>query len=57
MKLYIKKNFYLILIFLQMVLTKIDKSSKGHLLKQVLQIQKFVDSETQGCFPQLFPVR
>ncbi|XP_034514307.1 GTP-binding protein 8 isoform X4 [Ailuropoda melanoleuca] len=40
-----------------MVLTKIDKSSKGHLLKQVLQIQKFVDSETQGCFPQLFPVR
>lgn len=40
-----------------MVLTKIDKSSKGHLLKQVLQIQKFVDRETQGCFPQLFPVR
>ncbi|XP_030185448.1 GTP-binding protein 8 isoform X2 [Lynx canadensis] len=39
-----------------MVLTKIDKSSKGHLLKQVLQIQKFVDRETQGCFPQLFPV-
>ncbi|XP_004475633.1 GTP-binding protein 8 [Dasypus novemcinctus] len=39
-----------------MVLTKIDKSSKGHLLKQVLQIQKFVDMQTQGCFPQLFPV-
>ncbi|XP_037691486.1 GTP-binding protein 8 [Choloepus didactylus] len=39
-----------------MVLTKIDKSSKGHLLKQVLQIQKFVDTQTQGCFPQLFPV-
>lgn len=39
-----------------MVLTKIDKSSKGRLLKQVLQIQKFVDTETQGCFPQLFPV-
>ncbi|XP_012588828.1 PREDICTED: GTP-binding protein 8 isoform X2 [Condylura cristata] len=39
-----------------MVLTKIDKSSKGHLLKQVLQIQKFVDTKTQGCFPQLFPV-
>ncbi|KAF5923959.1 GTP-binding protein 8 [Diceros bicornis minor] len=39
-----------------MVLTKIDKSSKGHLLKQVLQIQKFVDTNTQGCFPQLFPV-
>ncbi|EPY88727.1 GTP-binding protein 8 isoform 2 [Camelus ferus] len=40
-----------------MVLTKIDKSSKGHLLKQVLEIQKFVDTKTQGCFPQLFPVR
>ncbi|XP_054984043.1 GTP-binding protein 8 isoform X6 [Sorex araneus] len=39
-----------------MVLTKIDKSSKGYLLKQVLQIQKFVDTKTQGCFPQLFPV-
>ncbi|XP_024433823.1 GTP-binding protein 8 [Desmodus rotundus] len=39
-----------------MVLTKIDKSSIGHLLKQVLQIQKFVNTETQGCFPQLFPV-
>ncbi|XP_003261865.1 GTP-binding protein 8 [Nomascus leucogenys] len=38
------------------VLTKIDKSSKGHLLKQVLQIQKFVNTKTQGCFPQLFPV-
>nr|XP_012642952.1 GTP-binding protein 8 isoform X2 [Microcebus murinus] len=40
-----------------MVLTKIDKSSKGQLLKQVLQIQKFVNTQTQGCFPQLFPVR
>ncbi|EHB15976.1 GTP-binding protein 8 [Heterocephalus glaber] len=39
-----------------MVLTKIDKSSKGHLLKQILQIQKFVNTKTQGCFPQLFPV-
>ncbi|XP_062949791.1 GTP-binding protein 8 [Cynocephalus volans] len=39
-----------------MVLTKIDKPSKGHLLKQVLQIQKFVNTQTQGCFPQLFPV-
>ncbi|KAM9224275.1 GTP-binding protein 8 isoform 2-T2 [Dugong dugon] len=38
------------------VLTKIDKSSKGRLLKQVLQIQKFVDTQTQGCFPQLFAV-
>ncbi|XP_063517702.1 GTP-binding protein 8 isoform X2 [Pongo pygmaeus] len=38
------------------VLTKIDKCSKGHLLKQVLQIQKFVNTKTQGCFPQLFPV-
>ncbi|XP_004577956.2 GTP-binding protein 8 [Ochotona princeps] len=39
-----------------MVLTKIDKSSRGHLLKQVLQIQRFVNVQTQGCFPQLFPV-
>uniref|UniRef100_A0A8D2B3Y9 GTP-binding protein 8 n=1 Tax=Sciurus vulgaris TaxID=55149 RepID=A0A8D2B3Y9_SCIVU len=39
-----------------MVLTKIDKPSKGHLLKQVLEIQKFVNTQTQGCFPQLFPV-
>uniref|UniRef100_A0A2K5PGN3 GTP-binding protein 8 n=1 Tax=Cebus imitator TaxID=2715852 RepID=A0A2K5PGN3_CEBIM len=38
------------------VLTKIDKSSKGHLLKQVLEIQKFVSTKTQGCFPQLFAV-
>uniref|UniRef100_A0A2K5CU38 GTP-binding protein 8 n=1 Tax=Aotus nancymaae TaxID=37293 RepID=A0A2K5CU38_AOTNA len=38
------------------VLTKIDKSSKGHLLKQVLEIQKFVNTKTQGCFPQLFAV-
>ncbi|KAL1788251.1 GTP-binding protein 8 [Sigmodon hispidus] len=40
-----------------MILTKTDKSSKGYLLKQVLQIQKFVNTQTQGCFPQLFPVR
>ncbi|XP_078208515.1 GTP-binding protein 8 isoform X5 [Callithrix jacchus] len=39
------------------VLTKIDKSSKGHLLKQVLEIQKYVNTKTQGCFPQLFAVR
>ncbi|XP_001366885.1 GTP-binding protein 8 isoform X1 [Monodelphis domestica] len=39
-----------------MVLTKIDKASKGHIAKQVLQIQEFVDTQTQGCFPQLFPV-
>ncbi|XP_003255698.2 GTP-binding protein 8-like [Nomascus leucogenys] len=38
------------------VLTKIDRSSKGHLLKQVLRIQKFVNTKTQGYFPQLFPV-
>ncbi|XP_029426205.1 GTP-binding protein 8 isoform X2 [Nannospalax galili] len=40
-----------------MILTKTDKSSKGYLLKQALQIQKFVNTKTQGCFPQLFPVR
>ncbi|EDM11153.1 GTP-binding protein 8 (putative), isoform CRA_c [Rattus norvegicus] len=39
-----------------MILTKIDKSSKGYLLKQVLQIQEFVNTQTQGCFPQLFPI-
>ncbi|XP_043850982.1 GTP-binding protein 8 [Dromiciops gliroides] len=39
-----------------MVLTKIDKVSKSHIAKQVLQIQEFVDTQTQGCFPQLFPV-
>ncbi|XP_055118971.2 GTP-binding protein 8-like isoform X2 [Symphalangus syndactylus] len=38
------------------VLTKIDRSSKGHPLKQVLLIQKFVNTKTQGYFPQLFPV-
>nr|XP_055118961.1 GTP-binding protein 8-like isoform X1 [Symphalangus syndactylus] len=38
------------------VLTKIDRSSKGHPLKQVLRIQKFVNTKTQGYFPQLFPV-
>ncbi|XP_038944409.1 GTP-binding protein 8 isoform X1 [Rattus norvegicus] len=40
----------------EMILTKIDKSSKGYLLKQVLQIQEFVNTQTQGCFPQLFPI-
>ncbi|XP_068925972.1 GTP-binding protein 8 isoform X2 [Petaurus breviceps papuanus] len=39
-----------------MVLTKIDKASKGYLAKQILQIQEFVDTKTQGCFPQLFPI-
>lgn len=40
-----------------MVLTKIDRASKGLLLKNVLGIQKFVKEKTQGCFPQLFLVR
>ncbi|XP_015152090.2 GTP-binding protein 8 [Gallus gallus] len=39
-----------------MVLTKIDRASKGLLLKNVLGIQKFVKEKTQGCFPQLFLV-
>ncbi|KAM4887761.1 GTP-binding protein 8 isoform 2-T2 [Thomomys bottae] len=39
-----------------MVLTKTDKPSMGRLLKQVIEIQKFVNTQTQGCFPQLFPV-
>ncbi|XP_038609922.1 GTP-binding protein 8 isoform X2 [Tachyglossus aculeatus] len=40
-----------------LVLTKIDKVSKGYLIKQLFQIQEFVNKHTQGCFPQLFPVR
>ncbi|XP_069492104.1 GTP-binding protein 8 isoform X2 [Ambystoma mexicanum] len=39
------------------VVTKIDKAPKGVLLKQLLQIQDFVDKQTQGCFPQLFLIR
>uniref|UniRef100_A0A8C8RBS0 GTP-binding protein 8 n=1 Tax=Pelusios castaneus TaxID=367368 RepID=A0A8C8RBS0_9SAUR len=39
-----------------LVLTKIDKASKGVLIKNVLEIQDFVKEQTQGCFPQLFPV-
>ncbi|XP_072200852.1 GTP-binding protein 8 [Excalfactoria chinensis] len=39
-----------------MVLTKIDRASKGLLLKNVLGIQEFVKEKTQGCFPQLFLV-
>ncbi|NXT82459.1 GTPB8 protein, partial [Zapornia atra] len=39
-----------------MVLTKIDRASRGLLLKNVLHIQEFVKEKTQGCFPQLFLV-
>ncbi|NXA47249.1 GTPB8 protein, partial [Nothocercus julius] len=39
-----------------LVLTKIDRASKGVLLKNVLEIQEFVKEKTQGCFPQLFLV-
>ncbi|XP_015730955.1 GTP-binding protein 8 [Coturnix japonica] len=39
-----------------MVLTKIDRASRGLLLKNVLGIQEFVKEKTQGCFPQLFLV-
>ncbi|XP_027583386.2 GTP-binding protein 8 [Pipra filicauda] len=39
-----------------MVLTKIDRASRGLLLKNVLGIQEFVKENTQGCFPQLFLV-
>ncbi|NXO00467.1 GTPB8 protein, partial [Rhinopomastus cyanomelas] len=39
-----------------MVLTKIDRASRGILLKNVLDIQDFVKEKTQGCFPQLFLV-
>ncbi|XP_043367798.1 GTP-binding protein 8 isoform X2 [Dermochelys coriacea] len=40
-----------------LVLTKIDKVPKGLLVKNVLEIQDFAETHTQGCFPQLFPVR
>ncbi|CAM4429388.1 unnamed protein product [Caretta caretta] len=40
-----------------LVLTKIDKVPKGLLVKNVLEIQDFAEKHTQGCFPQLFPVR
>ncbi|XP_068815550.1 GTP-binding protein 8 [Struthio camelus] len=40
----------------QLVLTKIDRASRGLLLKNVLEIQEFVKEKTQGCFPQLFLV-
>ncbi|XP_042644318.1 GTP-binding protein 8 [Tyto alba] len=39
-----------------MVLTKIDRASRGLLLKNVLEIQEFVKEKTQGCFAQLFLV-
>uniref|UniRef100_A0A8C4JP75 GTP-binding protein 8 n=2 Tax=Dromaius novaehollandiae TaxID=8790 RepID=A0A8C4JP75_DRONO len=39
-----------------LVVTKIDRASKGLLLKNVLDIQQFVEEKTQGCFPQLFLV-
>ncbi|XP_010210182.1 PREDICTED: GTP-binding protein 8 [Tinamus guttatus] len=39
-----------------LVLTKIDRASKGVLLKNVLEIQEFVKEKTQACFPQLFLV-
>ncbi|XP_057269097.1 GTP-binding protein 8 isoform X2 [Pezoporus wallicus] len=38
------------------VLTKIDRASRGLLLKNVLEIQEYVKEKTQGCFPQLFLV-
>ncbi|XP_025938366.1 GTP-binding protein 8, partial [Apteryx rowi] len=39
-----------------LVVTKIDRASKGLLLRNVLEIQEFVKEKTQGCFPQLFLV-
>ncbi|XP_064906017.1 GTP-binding protein 8 [Columba livia] len=39
-----------------MVLTKIDRASRGLLLNNVLKIQEFIKEKTQGCFPQLFLV-
>uniref|UniRef100_A0A8D0GI96 GTP-binding protein 8 n=1 Tax=Sphenodon punctatus TaxID=8508 RepID=A0A8D0GI96_SPHPU len=39
-----------------LVLTKIDKASKGILIKNVINIQDFMKKQTNGCFPQPFLV-
>uniref|UniRef100_A0ABM5FX14 GTP-binding protein 8 n=1 Tax=Pogona vitticeps TaxID=103695 RepID=A0ABM5FX14_9SAUR len=39
-----------------LVITKIDRASKGLMAKNVLQIQEFIKKKTHACFPQLFPV-
>nr|XP_020640689.1 GTP-binding protein 8 isoform X2 [Pogona vitticeps] len=39
-----------------LVITKIDRASKGLMAKNVLQIQEFIRKKTHACFPQLFPV-
>ncbi|XP_068016712.1 GTP-binding protein 8 [Melanerpes formicivorus] len=39
-----------------MVITKIDRASRGVLLKNVLEIQDYVKEKAHGCFPQLFLV-
>ncbi|XP_053162283.1 GTP-binding protein 8 [Hemicordylus capensis] len=38
------------------VLTKIDKAPKAVMARNVLQISNFIEKNTQGCFPQIFPV-
>ncbi|OCT93686.1 GTP-binding protein 8 [Xenopus laevis] len=38
------------------VATKIDRSPTGVLLTQYLQIQEFIEKQTQGCYPQPFLV-
>ncbi|KAM4045168.1 GTP-binding protein 8 isoform 2-T2 [Anomaloglossus baeobatrachus] len=39
-----------------MVMTKIDRSRPAVLITQLMQIQDFIMSQTQGCFPQTFLV-
>ncbi|XP_077198120.1 GTP-binding protein 8 [Paroedura picta] len=39
-----------------LVLTKIDTASKTVMAKNVIQIHDFIQKNTQGCFPQVFPV-
>ncbi|XP_078512895.1 GTP-binding protein 8 [Lissotriton helveticus] len=39
-----------------LVMTKIDKSARGELLRQFLQMQEMVEKQTKGCFPQIFLV-
>ncbi|KAM4699091.1 GTP-binding protein 8 isoform 2-T3 [Discoglossus pictus] len=38
------------------VVTKIDRARKGVLVQQFLEIQDFIEKQTQGCFPQPFLV-
>ncbi|XP_060090611.1 GTP-binding protein 8 [Heteronotia binoei] len=38
------------------ILTKIDRAPKSVMAKNVIEIQDFIKKNTQGCFPQVFPI-